>query len=61
MPRPMAPSIFYLRAITPESITLRHMYRRVIPFIVLEIITLGLVMAFPALALCLPEQLLGFR
>ncbi len=58
---PMAPSIFYLRAITPESITLRHMYRGVVPFIALEIATLGLVMAFPALALWLPEQLLGFR
>lgn len=57
---PMAPSIFYLRGISPPEITLRHMYRGVIPFIVLQIVTLVLVMVFPALALWLPQQLLGF-
>jgi tripartite ATP-independent transporter DctM subunit len=58
---PMAPSIFYLRGIAPPEITLRDMYRGVVPFIVLQLLTLGLVVAFPALALWLPAQLLGFR
>ena len=58
---PMAPAIFYLRGISPPEITLRHMYRGVIPFIGLEIIALGLVMAFPQLALWLPSKLLGFN
>ena len=58
---PMAPSIFYLRGIAPPEITLRDMYRGVVPFIVLQVLTLGLVVAFPALALWLPAQLLGFR
>lgn len=58
---PMAPSIFYLRGIAPPEITLRDMYRGVVPFIVLQVLTLGLVIAFPALALWLPAQLLGFR
>ncbi len=57
---PMAPSIFYLRGISPPEITLRHMYSGVVPFILLEIITLALVMAFPAIALWLPDKLLGF-
>jgi tripartite ATP-independent transporter DctM subunit len=58
---PMAPAIFYLRGISPPEITLRDMYRGVIPFIGLQFIALGLVMAFPALALWLPEQVLGFN
>jgi tripartite ATP-independent transporter DctM subunit len=58
---PMAPAIFYLRGISPPEITLRDMYRGVVPFILLEIIALGLVMAVPALALWLPDKLLGFR
>jgi tripartite ATP-independent transporter DctM subunit len=58
---PMAPSIFYLRGIAPPEITLRDMYRGVVPFIVLQLLTLGLVVAFPPLALWLPAQLLGFR
>lgn len=58
---PLAPAIFYMRAIAPESITTSDMYRGVIPFIALQIVTLGLVMAFPTLALWLPSQLLGFK
>ena len=57
---PMAPAIFYLRGISPPEIRLSDMYRGVVPFIALEIVALGLVMAFPALALWLPSKLLGF-
>jgi TRAP-type mannitol/chloroaromatic compound transport system permease large subunit len=58
---PMAPSIFYLRGIAPPEITLRDMYRGVVPFIVIQLLTLILVVAFPGLALWLPAQVLGFR
>jgi len=61
MTPPMAPAIFYLRGIAPAEITLRHMYLGVVPFLVLQLICLGIVMAFPGLALWLPEQLLGFN
>ena len=57
---PMAGAIFYLRAIAPKEITLRDMYRGMTPFIALHFVVLGLVMTFPALALWLPEVLLGF-
>jgi tripartite ATP-independent transporter DctM subunit len=56
---PMAPAIFYLRGISPPSITLYHMYKGVIPFILLQIVTLAIVMAFPATVLWLPAKLLG--
>ena len=58
---PMAPAIFYLRGISPPEITLQHMFRGVVPFIVLQLIVLAIVAAFPNLVLWLPEQLLGFR
>ena len=58
---PMAPAIFYLRGISPPEIKLRDMFRGVMPFIVLQIITLGLVMAFPQTVLWLPSKLLGFN
>lgn len=57
---PMAPAIFYLRGVAPEEITLRQMYRGVVPFIMIQIVALFIVAAFPQLALWLPEQLLGF-
>jgi len=58
---PMAPAIFYLRAVAPPAITIGHMYRGVVPFILLQLVTLGLTMAFPQLVTWLPTQMLQFR
>lgn len=55
---PMAPAIFYFRAISPPEITTMHMYRGVIPFIVLQIITLAIVLTWPQTVLWLPAKLL---
>lgn len=57
---PMAPAIFYLRGISPPEIALSDMFRGVIPFILLQFLTLFIVMAFPATVLWLPAQMLGF-
>lgn len=56
---PMAGAIFYFRAIAPREITLGHMYKGVIPFILLDLVVLVLVMIFPELALWLPQKILG--
>ncbi|MEL6117683.1 TRAP transporter large permease subunit [Photobacterium sp. SP02] len=56
---PLAPSIFYLRAITPPEITLRHMYSGVVPFIVIQLIVLTAILAYPNTALWLPEIMGG--
>jgi tripartite ATP-independent transporter DctM subunit len=54
---PMAPSIFYLRGIAPKEITLNHMYAGIWPFIALQVIVTGLVLAFPQTVLWLPNAL----
>jgi TRAP-type mannitol/chloroaromatic compound transport system permease large subunit len=54
---PMAPAIFYFRAISPPEITTLHMYRGVVPFIAMQLVTLAIVMAEPQLVLWLPAQL----
>ncbi len=58
---PMAPAIFYLRGISPPEITLQDMYKGVIPFIILQILSLAIIAWFPQTVLWLPAQLLGFR
>lgn len=58
---PMAPAIFYLRGISPPEITIHHMYKGVIPFIVLQLATLILTMIFPELVMWLPKKVLSFR
>ncbi|MCA1769240.1 MAG: TRAP transporter large permease subunit [Halomonas sp.] len=56
---PLAPAIFYLRAITPPEVTLGHMYRGVMPFIACQLVVLALVLAFPFIATWLPEVMSG--
>ena len=59
---PMAPAIFYFRAISPPEITTAHMYRGVIPFIGLQVLTLAATIVWPGLVLWLPSVLFtGFK
>jgi TRAP-type mannitol/chloroaromatic compound transport system permease large subunit len=47
--------------VAPEEITIKHMYRGVIPFIALQCLTLIIVLIFPALVTYLPSVMLNFR
>jgi tripartite ATP-independent transporter DctM subunit len=58
---PMAPAIFYLRAVAPQEITIGHMYRGVVPFIALQCLTLVIAMVFPITVTWLPSVMLNFR
>jgi tripartite ATP-independent transporter DctM subunit len=56
---PMAPSIFYLRGIAPKEITLHDMYVGIWPFIGLQLVVIGTIIAFPACVTWLPYALIG--
>ena len=58
---PMAPAIFYLRAVAPPEITIRDMYFGVIPFVTIQCVTLAVVMIFPVLVTYLPSVMLNFK
>jgi TRAP-type mannitol/chloroaromatic compound transport system permease large subunit len=58
---PMAPSIFYLKGIAPSSITTVHMFKGIVPYIILQCSIIGIVWIVPSLATWLPAQLLGFK
>ncbi len=57
---PMAPSIFYLRAIAPPEITYIDMYKGVAPFVMAQVATLLLVLLVPWTATFLPDYLFGW-
>jgi tripartite ATP-independent transporter DctM subunit len=46
--------IYVMKGVAPPSITLKQVYMAALPFIVLETVVLGLLIAFPALATWLP-------
>lgn len=56
---PMAPSIFYLRAIAPKSMTYGHMYKGVLPFVVAQGLVLLVIILFPETTTWLPSLLVG--
>ena len=56
---PVAPSIYYLRAIAPPEITYAEMFRGVVPFVVCQLIVLAVVALYPPTALYLPSLLYG--
>jgi len=47
--------------VAPPEITIGHMYRGVIPFIILQCVTLVIVMVFPKLVSWLPALMLNSR
>jgi tripartite ATP-independent transporter DctM subunit len=54
---PMAGAIFYLKGIVPPEITVRHMYRGIIYFVLLQVIGIALVIIFPQISLWLPSKM----
>ena len=51
---PFGFSLFYLRGVAPPGITTLHIYKGVAPFILIQLIVLGLLAIWPALATWLP-------
>lgn len=54
---PFGFALFYYRSVAPDSISTIEIYRSVGPFIAIQLITLGIVIAFPPLATWLPSVL----
>jgi TRAP-type mannitol/chloroaromatic compound transport system permease large subunit len=47
--------LYVMKGVAPRSITLQHIYLAAMPFIGLELVVLGLIVIFPALATWLPS------
>ena len=56
---PVGFAIFYLRGVAPADIQLGHIYRGVIPFIVLQLIALTMLVIWPGLVTWLPAVAYG--
>ena len=56
---PFGFTLFYMKGTVPPSITMAHIYRGIIPFVLLQVMGLALVLAAPELALWLPRKV-GF-
>ena len=59
MTPPFGYNLFLMRAMAPPEITLGDIYRSIFPFVGVMILALALLMAFPQIALWLPEYVYG--
>jgi TRAP-type mannitol/chloroaromatic compound transport system permease large subunit len=56
---PFGFSLFYLRGVAPPEVRTIDIYRGVAPFIVIQLLVLGLLALWPPLATWLPQQVYG--
>ncbi|SFR38212.1 TRAP transporter large permease [Litoreibacter janthinus] len=56
---PVGFALFYLKGVCPPEITLGHIYKGVIPFVLLQLAGLGIVFAFPSIVTWLPAIAYG--
>lgn len=59
MTPPFGYNLFLMRAMAPPEIGLTDIYRSIVPFVLIMVIALALVMAFPQIALWLPHTVYG--
>jgi tripartite ATP-independent transporter DctM subunit len=58
---PFGFSLFYLKAVAPPTVRMQQVYRGIVPFVAVQLIVLVILMAFPKLALWLPDLMDSMR
>ncbi|MGB1011441.1 MAG: TRAP transporter large permease [Thiolinea sp.] len=56
---PFGYSLFYIKGVAPPEITIRTIYRGIIPFVGLQLLGLALLILWPELILWIPEAVFG--
>ncbi len=59
MTPPFGYNLFLMRAMAPPEISLRDIYGSILPFVIVMVFALAVIMAFPQLALWLPNEVYG--
>jgi len=54
---PFGYTLFYLKGVAPEGVTMGDIYRSVIPFVIIQAIGLAICMIFPQIILWLPNMM----
>ena len=57
---PFGFALFYLRGVAPKEVTTMHIYRGIIPFVLIQVAGLALLATFPSIVTIVPD-LIGFN
>ena len=55
---PFGFALFYMKGVAPPEVRIQQIYRGIIPFVMLQLVGLGLVVSFPEIAMWLPRTIL---
>lgn len=58
---PFGFALFFLKGSAPPEINMLHIYRGVVPLVLLQLVVIGAVLLMPGIATWLPSEALGFR
>jgi len=56
---PFGFALFYLRGVAPPEVTTMHIYRGIVPFVIIQLVGLALLATFPQMATWLPSVIFG--
>ncbi|MBT3172973.1 MAG: TRAP transporter large permease subunit, partial [Rhodospirillaceae bacterium] len=56
---PFGFALFYLRGVAPPEVTTGHIYRGVVPFVIIQLVGLAIIGLFPGLVTWLPKIVFG--
>lgn len=54
---PFGFALFYLRGVAQKEVTTGHIYRGVIPFVLIQVVGIGILALFPAIVTIVPNLL----
>jgi TRAP-type mannitol/chloroaromatic compound transport system permease large subunit len=52
---PFGFALFYLRGVAPPSVTTQHIYRGIIPFVIIQVVGLAILWFFPSIVTIVPD------
>ena len=52
---PFGFALFYLRGVAPPEVTTQHIYRGIVPFVLIQVVGLGILWFFPDIVTILPD------
>ncbi len=56
---PFGFALFYLKGVAPSEVKTSHIYKGIIPFVILQVVMLGILAMWPELTLWLPRLIYG--
>jgi TRAP-type mannitol/chloroaromatic compound transport system permease large subunit len=56
---PFGYALFYFKGVAPEGYTMMHIYKGILPFVLLQVVSMAVLCLFPSIVTWLPDLFFG--